>query len=229
MITIQTPTPDSLESRRFYEKLKFTEVSKAPNQLFTDGQVLIEINTNRYARAGIRFHRSSWQQELERLRTITVVHQFPDYHLLSDGNGCWIYLLESKSTETIAPIGELPNSILGSYAGVSLETTDLSRSIDIWSALGFELQERAKNNAYVTLINKDDFRITIMQPNNCPHLFPSMSITYFNGANNAWHIEQVREANVPLAEEITHFNKENKVDNLLLRDPGGLGIFVFND
>jgi hypothetical protein len=54
-------------------------------------------------------------------------------------------------------------------------------------------------------------------------------MTYFNGGNNMAVIGKIRSARIPIAEEITHFNKEGIVDNIIIRDPGGYGFFVFND
>jgi len=42
-------------------------------------------------------------------------------------------------------------------------------------------------------------------------------------------ISKLRKLKVPIAEEVVVFNPKGEVDNLVLRDPGGLGIFVFND
>jgi hypothetical protein len=62
-----------------------------------------------------------------------------------------------------------------------------------------------------------------------PHLFFNPSLTYFNGKNNLAVIESLRESGIPLAQEITHFNDKGIVDNVILQDAGGLGIFVFSD
>ncbi len=68
-----------------------------------------------------------------------------------------------------------------------------------------------------------------MKPNACPHLFFNPSLTYFNGKNNIDIIAKIRALNISITEEITHFNKEGKVDNIIIRDPGGFGFFLFND
>jgi hypothetical protein len=68
-----------------------------------------------------------------------------------------------------------------------------------------------------------------MAPNACPHLFFNPSLTYFNGKNNLQIIENIRKSGVDITEEITVFNKEGIVDNVILRDNGGLGFFIFSD
>jgi hypothetical protein len=68
-----------------------------------------------------------------------------------------------------------------------------------------------------------------MKPLTCLHLFFNPSLTYFNGGNNLAVIENIRKLGIPITEEITHFNKDGIVDNIIIRDPGGFGFFVFND
>ena len=53
--------------------------------------------------------------------------------------------------------------------------------------------------------------------------------TYFNSGRNPEIIAELRSAGVPLTEEITVFNERGDVDNVIVRDPGGTGFFVFND
>jgi len=54
-------------------------------------------------------------------------------------------------------------------------------------------------------------------------------LTYFNGKQNLKVIEQIRNNGISITEEITHFNKEGIVDNIIIRDPGGYGFFIFSD
>ena len=55
------------------------------------------------------------------------------------------------------------------------------------------------------------------------------SLTYFNGGKNLPVNAAIREAGIPITEEITHFNEDGIVDNVILRDPGGYGFYIFND
>ena len=42
-------------------------------------------------------------------------------------------------------------------------------------------------------------------------------------------IQKIRDLKIPITEEITVFNDQGVVDNIIIRDPGGLGFFIFND
>ena len=63
MITIHTPTNRLDESIQFYRELNFKQISEDP-PIFTDGMALIEINPDRYARAGIKIYGADWKSLL---------------------------------------------------------------------------------------------------------------------------------------------------------------------
>ncbi len=225
---LQTPTNDLNQSLKFYKKLNFKVLSKENPTLVSDGKAVIEINPDRFARAGVKFYKSDWSSIAEQLKQKTNVISIEHGYLLSDKSGVWIYLMESNSTVKF-DLGEYENSTLGNFAGLSLETTDIQKSIEIWELLGFSKTMGSVEQGWVAYENQDKMGVSFMQPNSCPHLFFNPSMTYFNGKNNLEVIGKIREAGIPFTEEITHFNKEGIVDNVIIRDPGGYGFFIFSD
>ena len=213
---------------RFKKILGFTVLQAENPALVTDGKIVIEINPDRYARAGVKLLKKSWNETAAALAAYTAVLEIDDGYLLSDPSGVWIYLQLAREGLDFAP-AEAPISKLGNFAGLSLETTYMVRSADIWELLGFEVKHGSRDGEFLSLENGDGLGVSLMAPNCCPHLFFNPSLTYFNGKNNLDVIAQIREADIPIAEEITLFNKEGLVDNIIFRDPGGYGIFVFND
>lgn len=225
---IHTPTPKLEESVAFYTKLNFTVLSPSMPTLVSDGSVVIEINPTCSARAGLKLYKASWAEEVQSIQHITHVHSIEGGYLLTDTNGVWIYLVEA----TLPFHAELPaaaSSLLGNYVGISIESTDVEKSCRIWQGLGFAVTAGAAEQGWVSCANAEGVTVNIMAPLNCPHLFFNPSLTYFNGTNNPAIIEGIRKAGIPIAEEITHFNKEGIADNIIIRDPGGYGFFVFND
>jgi len=223
---IQTPTNSLSLSHDFYTHLAFQKEEGYEN-VFTDGKVLLEINADRKARAGIKMFKSSWQEEIKKLKDLTGITESGAGYLMND-NGVWIYLVESASPYEFTPSKE-SFSVLGNYMGLSLESGDLKRSVEVYEILGFNIVAGGLDQPYVTMANQDDFGIFLMRPLQCPHLFFNPSMTYFNGQKNLAIIEEIRELNIPIAEEITYFNSEGTVDNIIIRDPGGYGFFIFND
>ena len=59
---IQTPTPNLEQSLDFYKKLNFEKLPAASGNFVTDGKVVIEINPDGFARAGVKLFKNSWQK-----------------------------------------------------------------------------------------------------------------------------------------------------------------------
>lgn len=225
---LQTPTNDLSQSLDFYKKLNFKILSAENPTLVTDGNAVIEINPDRFARAGVRFYKSDWTSTVEELKKMTTVLSIQNGYLLSDQSGVWIYLIESNSTVNF-DLDEVDNSTLGNFAGLSLETTDIQKSTELWEILDFSRTMGSVEQGLVGYKNADGLGVSFMHPNNCPHLFFNPSMTYFNGKNNLEIIAKIRKVGIPITEEITHFNKAGVVDNIIIRDPGGYGFFIFSD
>ena len=224
---IYTPTPNLKESLAFFQKLDFTVIADENATLVADGNLLMEINPDRFVRAGIKLYRNSWSDIAEELQNFTKVHQTETGYFLADPSNVRIYLIEGNSPFSV----ELPasKSALGNYMGLSLETTDIEESVVIWEKLGFKKSMGSMEQGWVAHTNDDGVTVSFMGPNTCPHLFFNPSLTYFNGGKNLPVIEKIRKAGITIAEEITFFNKEGIVDNVIIREPGGYGFFIFND
>jgi catechol 2,3-dioxygenase-like lactoylglutathione lyase family enzyme len=226
-IFLQTPTPNLEASLDFYRRLNFQEVDGQPN-VFTDGKVYIEVNPDRYARSGIKIFREDWSQVVNALSSLTNVMKINEGYLLSDPSGVWIYLLEKPAPFELI-VKETSESVLGNYAGICLELIDIAKAALIYEAIGFKLTAGSAESGFASY-SLDDFVVTLMKPLMCPHLFFNPSMTYFNGKiNNPIIIAKIRELKIPITEEISHFNKEGIVDNIIIRDPGGFGFFIYND
>lgn len=224
---IQTSTNDLTKSVEFYEKLKFHSISPDSRSIFTDSKVLIEINSDRYARIGIKFIDNSWDSFINIVKKSKPIIKTEKGFLLQDNNGINIFLEEDKSNKVILQ-DDISTSILGNFAGLSIETLSIKESINFYQLLGFKIVAGEENSSWVTMANKD-LTISFMLVNICPHLFFNPSLTFFNGNNNLAIINRIRELKINFAEEITYFNNEGIVDNVIIKDPGGLGFFIFND
>ena len=225
---VQTPTNNIKESLDFYSKLGFKIVSDQSPTLLSDGKALIEINPDRFARAGIKLRNASWKETAGKLEKIIPVIKTESGYLLSDPNGVWVYLEEATHLPDFDLSHILP-SVLGNFAGISLETISIEPSMEIWQLLGFSKSMGSVEQGWLALTNKDSMTVSLMKPLSCPHLFFNPSLTYFNGENNLAIIEKVRQLKIPITEEITYFNDKGIVDNIIIRDPGGYGFFIFND
>ncbi len=223
-----TPTPDKAVSVAFYERIGFRRQSDAP-AAFADGNVLIEIDESRFARPGLKLFDADWGAAIERLQKDFPVHETDEGWLVVDPSNVHVRLVRDECPYP-APRGAEAEagSALGTFAGLSLESGDMARSIAFWESLGFERGDSG-GDMWASCTCAAGLTVTVMRTRACPHLFFNPSFTYFNGEQNPAIIAGLRELGVPFAEEVTCFNDEGIVDNVILRDPGGWGFFVFND
>lgn len=225
METIITPTGSLEESINFYRKIGFEQISESP-ALFCDGSLVVEIAIDRYARKGIKFYGDDWTEILSRLRNLTYVQEYEHGHIASDPNGIKTYFVKEEFSHNVP---DEKTSIIGNFAGISIEAVDFKKTADFWGSIGYKLKDGSEGAGWATYSSGSNIDVSIMGINTCPHLFFNPGLTYFNGAENVNIIKKVRANGVAITEEITHFNKEGIVDNIVIRDPGGLGFFLFSD
>lgn len=225
---IQSPTPNLELSQAFYKKLAFS-ISNGENGFFACSKnLIIEVNKDRTARAGLKLYGNNWQEILEANNLKNSATKTATGFLVTSPSGCCLYLEESNSN---APENKPPNktSVLGNFAGLSLETNIIETSIEFWAKFGFKQTAGNIEHGWVSLTNEVGFSIGLMKYGACPHLFFNPSLSFFNGTENPGIIAKIRSLEIDITEEITVFNNDNLVDNILVRDPGGLGCFIFND
>ena len=228
---IQTPTPNLQASIDFYESIDFKVISRKGEKdpaFVTDGKALIEINPTRTARAGVKIYSKSLAPLTGNIGLFGKVLDIEGGKLISAPSGVWVYMMEAELPVDFTA-EEKSFGLVGNYMGVSIETTDFENSAAFWQAMGFSIGMGTIEQGWVALFHESGFGVSLMKAGSCPHLFFNPSLTYFNSGGNPEIIAEIRKRNVPIAEEITVFNKEGIVDNVILRDPGGLGFFVFND
>jgi len=225
---LQTPTNKLENSIDFYSKLNFELIELNEKTLFSDGKVIIQVNPDRHARAGLKICAESWRSVADELEELTNVIQTPTGFLLADPSGCKIYLEECYSPLNY-DLSSINPSVLGNFSGLSLETTDFKKSVAIWLKLGFKIMAGSPDHDWISLIGHDGFVVSILKILSCPHLFFNPSVSYFNGTENPKIIQNIRNLGIPVSEEITVFNDKGIVDNIIIQDPGGLGFFIFSD
>ena len=221
-----TPTPDMDQSKNYFSKLNFELYEKEAICYAYDQQLCIAITDDRKQRSGLCLIKNSWIKELDDLRIFAKVHSVGKAHYLTTPSGTWIQLREGQ--EIVLPSSQ-KKSLLGNFAGLSLETMDMALSARIFACLGFEHSMGEIDKGWMSYTDQFDNTISLMSPFACPHLFLNPSLTFFNGTENTRVIQSVRDASLPILEEITAFNKDGVVDNIILCEPGGYGFFVFND
>ncbi|KXX66847.1 hypothetical protein [Flammeovirga sp. SJP92] len=224
---IQTTFTSLEQTKLFYEKLNFQIHEYEDLLIANDGVIQISLTNKQFMRKGIVIYSDTLVEQIETVKNEFDVIEIEEGFILSSPCGVWVYIYKGRGKDFLS--NSEPSSILGNYAGLSLESLNLDHSIQFWTELGFELQMGSVDQGWLTMVNRGGFILSIMQALNCPHQFFNPSLTYFNGKDNEEVIQKIRDKKVPITEEITYFNNKGIVDNVILRDPMGLGFFIFND
>ena len=224
-VIIQSPTRNIKLSKGFYTKANFQNLPGT--NYFCDGTSIIELNESQFCRPGVKLLAKSWKEEVKKLTRICSVTTTDDGFLIGDASGLWIYLVESD--ENIEIPTNFSASLFGNNQGLSIETPDYDKTVSVWEVIGFKLAMGNKEQGWASLKHEDGLSVSIMAPNVCPHAFLNPSISFFNGKNNIDVISKIRDLKIPIYEEISHFNKEGIVDNIIVSDPGNIGFFIFSD
>ncbi len=225
---IQTPTPGVHLSHSFYLRLGFTKLEHT-NTFFSDGSVIVEVDSDRFTRTGLKLYRQDWSEVVARLPSFTPIIEREGAYVLGAPSGARVYLHPGEAPWDPARVKRSPRSRLGDFSGLSIETLDLNHSMQFWGALGYELSSGGVDKGWLTLGCEGAINVSLMGMFSCPHLFPNPGLTYFNHGENLRFIRALRDARVPIAEEITQFNAKGQVDNVIVVNPGGTGFFVFDD
>lgn len=190
-LTLQTPTADLNQSIVFYEKLGFEIQTLGSRIVALDAQNCIEINPERTARVCIQLHQSNWNKTLLELKSHTPIIKTKEGYLITDPNGIWIKLIVETWDEKITSSNY--KSLLGNYAGVCIETLEVSKSYEFWNLLSFSSKSKDFSKGWIEMKSEVGDSISLIKAQQCPHLFFNPSMTYFNGSHNLEIIESIKK------------------------------------
>lgn len=224
---VQTHAVSLAESLKFYRRLKFTVISPENPTIVSDGKVAIEINPDKFSRPGIKIYTKELSKWKKAISTDAPCHPSENGFITSSPEGTWLYF--EKQPKNLDLDSKIPGpSMLGKLAGFTLETISIEHSLKFWNLLGFKVMAGSTEDRWVQMEGCSGFGIALMLPESCPHSVLNPSLTYFNGKDNSEIIRKIRSLKIPIYEEV-RFGKSKLVKNIILRDPCGLGFFVFSD
>ncbi len=227
--TLISPASSSIdESAEFYKKLRFQELATDSKlSLLAEQNMRIELNTNQFLRLGLKLYSEDWEPTLKALEDVVPILELDDDFAFREPNGLWIYLgtnPQENAFETSAN-----ESILGNFMGISLEVIDFESTYKIFKVIGYEVVMGKMDSGFVVLGHEHLPGISFMKPLTCPHKFINPSLTFFNGKKNKDLIKKVIETGIEPFEIPDAFGQPKEIENIILRDQGGWGIFMFND
>lgn len=221
-------SPNFESSQKFYKSFNFTTLLEDDHgQYISDGKYIYCIDKNRKGRNGL----ICFVDDVEQYTSVYNAVYQSDYDgaFIQDPNGIKI-LLKSLDEYPVFESSNDTKSDFGNPFGLGIETIDMEETVDFWKELGFDLPKGdPASDGYLSMKN-DEFDLTIFRFGMCPHSFSNPSYSFFNGKEgNPIAIRKIKETSIPFSEEITEFSETNTVDNVIMKDPGGTGFFLFND
>lgn len=223
ILCVTTPAPRPAESLSALARLGFEPVDGSAG-LLSDGAAALAMDGAPAGRLGLRVWRSALAEGAEPWIERQGPVAFEGGRLLQAPSGARVEVLDGDP-----PALELSDRgrVLGGFAGVSLESPSLARSLEFWGALlGASLSAGGAEQGWVTARVEGGPDLSFMAPFACPHSFVNPSLTYFNGGRNAEVIADLERRGAPVFEVV---GGDDPAENVILREPGGVGFFVFND
>lgn len=218
---INSPAQNLDASLAFYRKLEYRIITIDGIFYAIDGELIIRLDTRQNARAGMVLYTDLNKFSFDHFEKIHGVWTGVD------PNG--IYVFVKDISEYFQIEHEKSKALTGNFVGISIETLKFEGTIRYWEQFGYRVTLGSQAQGWIQMSAENNIDIGIMKYGSCPHSFRIPSMTFFNGQNNVAIIEKIKSSGIEIAEKITHFNKEGIVDNVVLADPGGYGIFVFSD
>jgi hypothetical protein len=213
---LQSPTPSLALSEDFYSKLNFQAFVHEGNPFYSDGKSNILINPERTASAGMVIEVNNLAEfKSQSSRKKVHFEERKDELFLSCPSGIITHI---KAFKNKLPKAEEKPSVLGNAAGLTIESNDTNASVNFYRNIGFKITTGTAENGWLVMKNESGFGMSLLKTGTCPYLFFNPSISYFNGKEgNPIVIENIRKFGLPIAEEVTHFNKKGEVDNVIMR------------
>lgn len=222
---LQSPLKST--SLEFFRSLKFQITEFEGERYASDKGIIIRLNPDPDSSPGVMLFRENARDIIPALSEELKVVPTKEGFEFTDPSGTIVTLVESSS------LGKSPEvssgSLAGNLAGITIGLADPPLSIMIWKILGFSIVAGSEDQGWAALADSGGSAISILNMDMCPHKFFNPSLSYFNGDNNMKIIEGIREAGIDIEEEITAFNDKGIVDNIIIREPGGIGFFIFSD
>lgn len=210
------------EAKIFYDTLGFSTLSTEEGSVrMTDGNLLFDLRSAHTDATLLSYCTNDIPNAVEMAANleIPVREQSAHHAILEEPNGLFILL---AGPDMISPTAmeKKPSSLCGTFYEISLETSDMERSIVWWQNVGFKATTRKE-----TWCTLDDGKIMIglYQKGSCPHRFKNPSLTYFE-TDMAERIQMLKSRGIKFIQEEREIGMEG---HAIAESPDGQFFFLF--
>jgi len=181
VLIINIPVKKSTENIRLFNLLGFEMVNKEYN-VFSNGNTLLRFSDTATFEKGFFVYNDDIDVTVSDMEKKNVIFNCKSY----DGD----VLLEAdlfdpnkvfvgyKNTNNLTIDKVEQNNRVGSFAGLGIETTDMAKTIDFWSKIGFNhIPENDRRDIYSEMILGDS-KLLIYKKGVVKHLFHSPALVF---------------------------------------------------
>ncbi|MBI3579604.1 MAG: VOC family protein [Ignavibacteriales bacterium] len=221
------------ETLPFYLTLGFQivgqDVVPYPWAQLTDGFILITLGQDTGEASGLAFFASDMEQRAERLKKDDIKVEktkmkIGDWYqtVVYDPDNFPIHLIGYDAAKLPKLPGK-PISKCGQFAEISIEVSDLQKSLAFWNQLGFSPEAGGTSKWCST--NNGVFQLGLYEKGSAPHGFHNPCITYFE-PDMAQRLAGLSKEGIKYIFEFPP-NKEGLLESAIAEAPDGQYFFLF--
>jgi len=219
-ITLYTTNASAAE--KFLDILGFRVIeSDETSTLLTDGNLYFDLRRSKQNTTMVSYCVNDIGNAVEMAQNleIEIAEMSPHHVIMREPNGLLI-LLAGPGVISLREFDRNPMSIAGTLYEVSVETSDMERSIAWWQNVGFKVLTRQQT--WCTL-DDGNLKIGLYEKGSCPHLFRNPSITYFE-PDMAERIATLKGRGLTFAQEEGEIGMKG---HAIAESPDGQYFFLF--
>lgn len=214
---VHFPVKNLKKSLTFFEKLGYKKIAGSENgALITDGLMVYKLESPSSVKAGLTYFSDNWKSLSVNLKQTGIDIE----QKLADPNGV---VIKWEKGSRPASEGHAVTKC-GSFYELSIETEKFEETVAFWRKLGFEIYMHNSPETRWLGMQDDWIKIGIYEKGQCPHVFRTPAITYFE-TDMPERLKQLRSERFEFVQEIQ--DKDGVITEGILQSPDEQMLFLF--
>ncbi|MBX7152586.1 hypothetical protein K1X84_13170 [bacterium] len=216
-VLIHFPVKNLKKSLMFFEKLGYKKIAGSGDEaMMTDGLMVYKLESASSVRAGLTYFSDNWASLGQNLKQAGLDIE----QKVADPNG--VVIKWEKGSRPAAEGRAITKC--GTFYELSIETEKFDETVAFWQKLGFEIYMHNSPETRWLGMQDDWIKIGIYEKGQCPHVFRTPAITYFE-ADMPERLKQLRGEQFEFVQEIQ--DKQGITAEGILQSPDEQMLFLF--
>lgn len=201
----------------FFEKLGYKKLTGSDHEaMITDGLMVYKLESASSVKAGLTYFSENWASLGQNLKQNGIDIE----QRLADPNG--VVIKWEKGSRPSAEGRAITKC--GTFYELSIETEKFDATITFWEKLGFKIYMHTSQATRWLGMQDDWIKIGIYEKGQCPHVFRTPAIAYFE-ADMPERLKHLRSERVEFVQEI--HDKQGLIAEGILQSPDEQMLFLF--